>query len=131
MRLVTAIIKPHMLDEVKTALEAFGIEGMTVSEASGFGRQRGVAEVFGAKRVEREFVGPAALPQKVSVDGGRAEQARRQERGPGAPAERDRRVAVGGDALLIREAVELPLHADAEGERGRPEGQVRRSASHA
>ncbi|MBO0810788.1 MAG: P-II family nitrogen regulator [Microlunatus sp.] len=46
MKLVTAIIKPHMLDEVKTALEAFGIEGMTVSEASGFGRQRGHTEVY-------------------------------------------------------------------------------------
>ena len=46
MRLVTAIIKPHMLDEVKTALESFGIEGMTVSEASGFGRQRGHTEVY-------------------------------------------------------------------------------------
>jgi len=34
MRLVTAIIKPHMLDEVKTALESFGIEGMTVSMAA-------------------------------------------------------------------------------------------------
>ncbi len=46
MRLVTAIIKPHMLDDVKTALEAYGIEGMTVSEASGFGRQRGHTEVY-------------------------------------------------------------------------------------
>jgi len=46
MKLVTAIIKPHMLDEVKAALEAFGIEGMTVSEASGFGRQRGHTEVY-------------------------------------------------------------------------------------
>jgi nitrogen regulatory protein P-II 1 len=46
MRLVTAIIKPHMLDEVKTALESFGVEGMTVSEASGFGRQRGHTEVY-------------------------------------------------------------------------------------
>ena len=46
MKLVTAIIKPHMLDEVKTALESFGIEGMTVSEASGFGRQRGHTEVY-------------------------------------------------------------------------------------
>src|SRR5918998_6725228 len=46
MRLVTAIIKPHMLEEVKTALESFGIEGMTVSEASGFGRQRGHTEVY-------------------------------------------------------------------------------------
>ena len=46
MKLVTAIIKPHMLDEVKTALESFGVEGMTVSEAQGFGRQRGHTEVY-------------------------------------------------------------------------------------
>src|SRR6187551_4040911 len=46
MKLVTAIIKPHMLEEVKTALESFGIEGMTVSEASGFGRQKGHTEVY-------------------------------------------------------------------------------------
>ncbi|PPK98534.1 nitrogen regulatory protein P-II 1 [Kineococcus xinjiangensis] len=46
MRLVTAIIKPHKLDDVKSALEAFGIQGMTVSEASGYGRQRGHTEVY-------------------------------------------------------------------------------------
>ena len=41
MKLVTAIIKPFKLDDVKTALEAFGVHGLTVSEASGYGRQRG------------------------------------------------------------------------------------------
>jgi nitrogen regulatory protein P-II 1 len=46
MRLVTAIIKPHKLDDVKSALEAFGVQGMTVSEASGYGRQRGHTEVY-------------------------------------------------------------------------------------
>ena len=46
MKLVTAIIKPFKLDEVKNALEAFGITGMTVSEASGYGRQRGHTEVY-------------------------------------------------------------------------------------
>src|SRR6478672_10902116 len=46
MKLVTAIIKPHMLDEVKTALESFGVQGMTVSEASGYGRQKGHTEVY-------------------------------------------------------------------------------------
>ena len=46
MKLVTAIIKPHKLDEVKAALEAFGVQGMTVSEASGYGRQRGHTEVY-------------------------------------------------------------------------------------
>ena len=46
MKLITAIIKPFKLDDVKSALEAFGITGMTVSEASGFGRQRGHTEVY-------------------------------------------------------------------------------------
>ena len=46
MKLITAIIKPFKLDEVKEALQAAGINGMTVSEASGFGRQRGHTEVY-------------------------------------------------------------------------------------
>jgi nitrogen regulatory protein P-II 1 len=46
MKLVTAIIKPFKLDDVKSALEAYGITGMTVSEASGYGRQRGHTEVY-------------------------------------------------------------------------------------
>ena len=46
MKLITAVIKPHKLDEVKAALEAFGIQGMTVSEASGYGRQRVHTEVY-------------------------------------------------------------------------------------
>jgi nitrogen regulatory protein P-II 1 len=46
MRLITAIVKPFKLDDVKTALEAFGVHGMTVSEASGYGRQRGHTEVY-------------------------------------------------------------------------------------
>ncbi len=46
MKLITAIIKPFKLDDVKSALQAVGITGMTVSEASGFGRQRGHTEVY-------------------------------------------------------------------------------------
>ena len=46
MQLITAIIKPHQLDTVKEALEAYGISGMTISEASGFGRQKGHSEVY-------------------------------------------------------------------------------------
>ena len=46
MKLVTAVIQPHRLDEVKAALEAAGVRGMTVSEASGYGRQRGHTEVY-------------------------------------------------------------------------------------
>lgn len=46
MKLITAIIKPFKLEDVKSALEAAGIEGLTVTEASGFGRQRGHTEVY-------------------------------------------------------------------------------------
>lgn len=56
MKLVTAIIKPHQLDDVKEALESFGITGMTVSEASGFGRQRGHSEVYRGAEYTVDFV---------------------------------------------------------------------------
>jgi len=46
MKLVTAIIKPFKLEDVKSALEAKGITGLTVSEASGYGRQKGHTEVY-------------------------------------------------------------------------------------
>ena len=46
MKLITAILKPFKLDEVKDALQAAGVTGMTVSEDSGFGRQRGHTEVY-------------------------------------------------------------------------------------
>ena len=46
MKLITAIIKPFKLDDVKSAIEHAGITGMTVSEASGYGRQRGHSEVY-------------------------------------------------------------------------------------
>jgi nitrogen regulatory protein P-II 1 len=46
MKLVTAVIKPFKLDDVKAALETFGVKGLTVSEASGYGRQKGHTEVY-------------------------------------------------------------------------------------
>ncbi|HEU4542319.1 MAG TPA: P-II family nitrogen regulator [Jiangellaceae bacterium] len=46
MKLVTAVIKPFKLDEVRTALETFGVQGMTVTDASGYGRQKGHTEVY-------------------------------------------------------------------------------------
>ena len=46
MKLVTAVIKPFKLDDVRSALESFGVHGMTVSEASGYGRQKGHTEVY-------------------------------------------------------------------------------------
>jgi nitrogen regulatory protein P-II 1 len=66
MKLVTAIIKPFKLDEVKEALEAFGITGMTVSEASGYGRQRGHSEVYRGAEYTVDFVPKARV--EVVVD---------------------------------------------------------------
>jgi nitrogen regulatory protein P-II 1 len=56
MKLVTAIIKPFKLDDVKTALREAGIAGMTVSEVQGFGRQRGHTEVYRGQEYTIDFV---------------------------------------------------------------------------
>jgi len=56
VRLVTAIVKPFKLDDVKTALEVFGVKGMTVSEVQGFGRQRGHTEVYRGAEYAVSFV---------------------------------------------------------------------------
>ena len=46
MKLVTAVVKPHKWDDVRDALETFGVAGMTMTEASGYGRQKGHTEVY-------------------------------------------------------------------------------------
>lgn len=56
MKLVTAVIKPFKLDSVKTALEATGLSGMTVSEVQGFGRQKGHTEVYRGAEYVVDFV---------------------------------------------------------------------------
>ncbi len=56
MKLVTAIVKPFKLDEVKEALKDAGVQGMTVSEVQGFGRQRGHTEVYRGAEYTIDFV---------------------------------------------------------------------------
>jgi nitrogen regulatory protein P-II 1 len=56
MKLITAIIKPFKLDEVKTALRGAGVEGMTVSEVRGFGRQGGHTETYRGTEYQIDFV---------------------------------------------------------------------------
>ncbi len=56
MKLVTGIIKPFRLDDVKDALKAHGVQGLTVSEVQGFGRQRGHTEVYRGAEYEVDFV---------------------------------------------------------------------------
>jgi nitrogen regulatory protein PII len=56
MKLVTALVKPHRLDEVKDALQELGVQGLTVSEVRGYGRQRGHTEVYRGAEYTVEFV---------------------------------------------------------------------------
>ena len=56
MKLITAIVKPHRLDEVKSSLQELGVHGMTVTEASGYGRQRGHTEVYRGAEYQVDLV---------------------------------------------------------------------------
>lgn len=66
MKLVTAVIKPFRLDEVKTALQELGVQGLTVTEASGYGRQRGHTEVYRGAEYQVDLVPKARI--EVVVD---------------------------------------------------------------
>jgi len=68
MKLVTAIIKPFKLDDVKSALESYGIMGMTVSESSGYGRQRGHTEVYRGAEYTVDLVPKVRLEVLVEDD---------------------------------------------------------------
>jgi nitrogen regulatory protein P-II 1 len=67
MRLITAIIKPFKLDDVKEALRGLGVQGMTVSEVQGFGRQRGHTEVYRGTEYTVDFV-PKVRVEVVTDD---------------------------------------------------------------
>ncbi len=56
MKLIIAIINPHKQDDVKTALSDIGVEGMTVSEVKGFGRQKGHTEIYRGSEYTIDFV---------------------------------------------------------------------------
>ena len=56
MKLITAVIKPFKLDEVREALTAIGVQGLTVSEARGFGRQKGQKEIYRGAEYEISFL---------------------------------------------------------------------------
>ena len=66
MKLVVAVLKPFKLDEVKDALKTLGVSGMTLTEAQGFGRQRGHTEVYRGAEYEVDFV--PKLRMEVLVD---------------------------------------------------------------
>ncbi len=68
MKMIVAIIKPFKLDEVREALTALGIEGMTVSEVKGFGRQKGQTEIYRGAEYEINFVPKVKLEIVVTED---------------------------------------------------------------
>ena len=68
MKLVMAIIKPFKLDEVREALTELGVEGMTVSEVKGFGRQKGQAEVYRGAEYTVNFLPKIKIDLAVSDD---------------------------------------------------------------
>ncbi|HEX3840008.1 MAG TPA: P-II family nitrogen regulator [Acidimicrobiales bacterium] len=72
MKLVVAVVKPFKLDDVKEALKALGIQGLTLTEAQGFGRQRGHTEVYRGAEYEVEFVPKIRL--EIVVDDAQVEE---------------------------------------------------------
>ena len=70
MKLVVAIVKPHKLEDVKAAAEETGVQGMTITEVQGFGRQRGHAEVYRGAEYKIDFVPKVKI--EILVDDGDA-----------------------------------------------------------
>ena len=68
MKLIEAIIKPFKLDEVKEALNGIGIEGITVSEVKGFGRQKGHTELYRGAEYVVDFIPKVRLEIAVADD---------------------------------------------------------------
>ncbi|MBT4758206.1 MAG: P-II family nitrogen regulator [Opitutae bacterium] len=68
MKLIKAIVKPFKLDEVKEALAAIGVEGMTVTEVKGFGRQKGHTEIYRGSEYTVDFLPKTMLETVVEDD---------------------------------------------------------------
>ena len=68
MKFITAIIKPFKLDEVKEALSAVGIEGMTVTEVKGYGRQKGHTEIYRGSEYPVDFLPKVKIEIAVTDD---------------------------------------------------------------
>jgi nitrogen regulatory protein P-II 2 len=68
MKLITAIIKPFKLDEVREALSAVGVQGITVTEVKGFGRQKGHTELYRGAEYVVDFLPKVKLEAAVGED---------------------------------------------------------------
>ena len=88
MKLLVAVVKRHKLDDVKTALENVGVQGLTIMEVQGFGRQRGHTEVYRGAEYKIDFVPKVKLEIVVDDD----------------------------DALMVAEAIRASAHTDKIGD---------------
>ena len=103
MRLVTAIIKPFKLDDVKSALEVAGVQGMTVSEVQGFGRQRGHTEVYRGAEYTVAFVPKVRIEVLVDeADAGRVVDVVVQAAGTGSIGDGKVWTTAVGDVVRVR-----------------------------
>ena len=87
MKLVTAIIKPFKLDEVREALSGIGVQGITVTEVKGFGRQKGHTELYRGAEYVVDFLPKVKIEAAVADElverrdrGGRVRSTHRQDR---------------------------------------------------
>lgn len=72
MKIITAIIKPFKLDDVRTALAEIGVKGMTVGEVKGFGRQKGHTELYRGAEYQVEYIPKVKL--EIAIDDEMVEQ---------------------------------------------------------
>ena len=68
MKLITAIVKPHRIEEVKEALRDIGVNGLTTTDVEGFGRQRGHTEVYRGAEYQVDFVPKVQVEVVVADD---------------------------------------------------------------
>ncbi len=99
MRLVTAIVKPFKLEDVKLAMEAIGVAGLTVSEVQGFGRQKGHTEVYRGAEYQVDFVPKIRIEVLVAA----ADAARTVD----AIVEAGRTGAIGDGKVWVTDVVDV------------------------
>ena len=93
MKLVTAIVKPHRVDDVKEVLRDLGLNGLTTTDVEGFGRQRGHTEVYRGAEYQVDFVPKVKL--EVLVPDGEAQEVVDADRESGPDRQDRRRQTVG------------------------------------
>ncbi len=99
MKKLDLIIRPHKLDEVKEALSAVGVQGMTVMEVKGFGRQKGKTEVYRGSEYSITFVPKVRL--EVLVPDGLVERAMK------AASEAARTGRIGDGKIMVTEVLDV------------------------